>query len=434
MTDSRRSEGSLAGRSERTLALLIAAVQFINILDFVMVMPLGPDFAMALGIPESSLGLVGGSYTAAAAVAGLLSAGFLDRFDRRRALGMAMTGLVVATALGGAAQGLRTLLAARVAAGLFGGPATALSLAIIADVIPPARRGWAMGIVMSAFSVASVVGVPIGLFLAEQLGWRAPFFAVASLGLVVAATAVTLLPPLQLHLAGQRGAGAPSGVLAGTLALLRRPLVRRSYALTAAAMASGFLVIPNISAFVQGNLGFPREGLKWLYLVGGVVSFGTVNLVGRLVDRFGAFVVGSAGAVSLAAVLLHFFVLGGSQVSVMLLFVAFMAAMGFRNVAHSSLTSMVPSPVERARFQSLQSTVQHGASAAGAILSSQLLGAGGESGRTLIAQERLAQVGRLEGMHRVALLSMALSLVLPPLFFLVQRGVREKLAAAQVVS
>ena len=148
---------------ERAVVLLVAAVQFVNILDFVMVMPMGPDFAAALGIPASKLGLIGGSYTAAAAISGLACSFFLDRFDRRPALGVAMLGLVAGTAMGGLATGMPSLLAARIVAGLFGGPATSLSFSIIADVVPAQRRGTAMGIVMGAFSIASVLGVPAGL-------------------------------------------------------------------------------------------------------------------------------------------------------------------------------------------------------------------------------------------------------------------------------
>src|SRR5216110_3166768 len=117
--------------SERKLVFLLACVQFINIVDFMMVMPLGPDFARALGMPVDRLGLVAGSYTAAAAIAGLVAAQFLDRFDRRKALFVAMLGLVTATAAGGMATGLGTMLLARIMAGMFGGPATSLSLSIL---------------------------------------------------------------------------------------------------------------------------------------------------------------------------------------------------------------------------------------------------------------------------------------------------------------
>src|SRR3954468_6244256 len=134
--------------SEGKLLFLLASVQFVNVLDFMMVMPLGPDFAKALAIPTSHLGYIGGSYTASAAVSGMVGSLFLDRFDRRKALAVALLGLVLGTALGGFATGLPPLILARGVAGAFGGPATSLSLAILADVIPLERRGRAMGVVM----------------------------------------------------------------------------------------------------------------------------------------------------------------------------------------------------------------------------------------------------------------------------------------------
>ena len=407
-------------RSEQAIVWLITAVQFVNILDFVMVMPMGPDFAKALAIPESQLGLVGGAYTAAAAVAGLVGSLFLDRFDRRKALGVSLAGLMLGTLAGGFAVGLKTLLAARVLAGMFGGPATSMSISIISDLIPNERRGRALGTVMSAFSVASVVGVPMGLWLAEVLGWRAPFFAVASMGLLVAVGAVTLLPPMKKHLEAQ-AAGEP----VGTVELLRRPTVWFSFLLTAAVMMAGFSIIPNISAYLQGNLGYPRSGLKWLYLVGGMASYVSIRLVGGLVDRLGAFRVGTFGSALVAVTTYAFFYEHVSWFHPMAFFVVFMSAMAFRNVSHTTLTSKVPGPRERARFQSFQSAVQHAASAAGAFLSSQLLstvplaGPGGamvrdEHGRVLV---------KLVGMPSVAAFSIALSASLPFLFRRVEKAV-----------
>src|SRR5207253_401505 len=178
--------------SERTVIFLIGAVQFVNILDFMMVLPLGPFFAGPLGIPASRIGVVGGSYTAAAALSGIACSFFLDRFDRRKALGVAVAGLVAATALGGFSTGFAWMISARVLAGLFGGPATSLSLSIVADVIPAERRGKALGAVMGAFSVAAVLGVPTGLELARWGGWRLPFFSVAGMGLVLLPIAIFL--------------------------------------------------------------------------------------------------------------------------------------------------------------------------------------------------------------------------------------------------
>ncbi|RKH30758.1 MFS transporter [Corallococcus praedator] len=405
---SAESASSPAAVSERAVVLLIGAVQFVNILDFVMVMPLGPDFAKGLGIESSHIGTIGGSYTAAASVAGLVGGYMLDRFDRRKALAVCMLGLVAATAAGGLATGLSTLLLARVCAGLFGGPATALSLSIIADLIPAERRGRALGAVMASFSVASVLGVPMALKVAEVGGWRLPFFAVAALGLVVATAALILLPPVRGHL-GQGGSAARAP---GVGALLGRSDVQLSYLMTALVMMSGFIVIPNISAYLQQNLGYPRDRLWIIYFAGGIVSFVTLRMTGPLVDRFGSFRVGTVGVLLAAVFTFVGFVSYPAWLPIPLLFMGFMMAMGVRNVAYNTLTSRVPDNPVRARFMSLQSATQHMASALGAFLSSRLL-------------VDLPD-GTLGGMGTIAWVSIGLSLGVPVMLWVVENRVRSR--------
>lgn len=398
--------------SERTVLTLLASVQLVNVLDFMMVMPLGPDFARALGIPTSQLGLVGGSYTAAAAVAGVAGALFLDRFDRRSALIFALGGLFLGTAAGGLAWDLPSMMAARLLAGAFGGPATSLSLSIVADLVPPERRGRALGTVMGAFSIAAVLGVPLGLELAHLGGWRTPFFAVAVLGLAVAAGARALLPPLRAHLA--------RGVAPSVLPRMR-PVVLLSLACTASAMMASFALVPNLAAWLQFNAGWPRERLGLLYMAGGAVTFFSMRIAGRLVDRFGSPRVGAGATVLFVAVLAAAFLPARPALPVVLVFVGFMLGNSTRNVSLSSLATRVPLPDERARFLSVQSAAQHLASAAGAVLSTRLLSEG--------------PGGRLVGVERVALFTMALALALPLLLPLIQarvlRAEREARAARE---
>jgi len=394
--------------SERRIVFLIGAIQFINVLDFMMVMPLGPDFARALGIPSSKLGLVGGSYTAAAALAGIAGAFFLDRFDRRGALAVALAGLVAGTVAGGVATGLATLLAARVVAGAFGGPAAALSLAIVTDAVPPDRRGRAMGAVMSAFSIASVLGVPAGLELARIGGWRAPFFTVGALGALIAAIAVTLLPRSPRPTA-TRAAATPFRDV------LRRPIVLFALAAIAVAVIANFALIPNLSAYLQFNLGYPRAHLGLLYLVGGAVSFGTMRLAGWLSDRYGAPTVAAGGSLGFIAVLAVGFIHPIASIPVLLIFVAFMVSGSFRFVPVQALSSRVPEPSERARFMSAQSAMQHLASATGAMIGAYVL------------TERAD--GGLVGMDRLAWFAVATSLLLPILLLAIDRRLRNRGAA-----
>ena len=390
---------------ERAVVLLVAAVQFVNILDFVMVMPMGPDFAAALGIPASKLGLIGGSYTAAAAISGLACSFFLDRFDRRPALGVAMLGLVAGTAMGALATGMPSLMAARIVAGLFGGPATSLSFSIVADVVPAQRRGTAMGIVMGAFSIASVLGVPAGLEAARHFGWRAPFIGVAGLGLCIAVCAVFLLPPLRGHMVTRKENVSLTH-------LFRQRNVLLSWTMTFFVMAAGFSIIPNISAYVQYNLGYPRAHLGLLYLYGGAVSFFSTQAAGRMIDKFGSFRIGTIGTALLVFAITGGFVLTPPLLPVAGIFIAFMLAMSFRNVSYNTLTSRVPQSNERARFMSIQSAVQHGASACGAFASSQILSE--------------LPGGVLVGMDHVAFVSIGLTLTLPLFLFAVESAVRRR--------
>jgi predicted MFS family arabinose efflux permease len=380
---------------ERKIIYLLAAVSFVNILDFMMVMPLGPDFARALGIPASRLGIIGGSYTAAAAAAGLLGALFLDRFDRRNALAVAMFGLVAATAAGGLARGFGSLVAARVLAGMFGGPATSVGLSILADVVPVQRRGKALGTVMGAFAAASVLGVPAGLELAEIGGWRTPFFAVAGMGLVVVVAAIAVMPPLKLHLAaGPRSTAArPLG------AFLRDRTVLLALGATVTVFSGTFAMIPNLSAYLQQNLGFPRGGIGRLYLVGGVINFVAMRIGGAVVDRRGSVAVTTVGTGVMLLVLSLGFFPQRPLVPIVVVFACFMLSNALRSVAINTLSSRVPFPTERARFMSAQSAVQHLAASAGAVVSALLL------------SEQPG--GKLGGMSRLAGFSFVLAAAVP---------------------
>jgi predicted MFS family arabinose efflux permease len=371
-----------------------------------IVMPLGPDFARDLGVPLSQLGLIGGSYTAAAALAGVIGAFFLDRFDRRRALAVALGGLGAGTLLGALARDLTSLVLARVVAGAFGGPATALSLSIIADAVPPQRRGRAMGTVMSAFSLASVAGVPAGLELARVGGWRLSFVAVGALAAVAAAASSRLLPPLRDHLRADRTPPAAAQALGQLLGRRSTPL---SLLMGAAIMASMFSLIPNIAAYVQGNLGFPRDSLGLLYLAGGVINYLAMRVSGPAVDRLGAFAVGTASTAATVVVIFFSFIDVPAGLSAYAVFIGLMTATAFRAVAYNTLASRVPQPQQRARFLSLQSAVQHAAAAGGAVLSSRLLVE--------------LDAGALGRMDQVAWFAIGLALIVPPLLLLVQRQV-----------
>jgi predicted MFS family arabinose efflux permease len=154
-------------------------IQFTHILDFMIMMPLGPQFTVLFGITDAQFGLLVSAYTLAAGASGLAASTYIDRFSRKRLMLTLYVLFALATLACGLAQGYAALMAARIAAGVFGGVLSALSQTIVGDVIPFERRGRAMGIVMTSFSVSTVAGVPLGLFLAAHLNWHAPFFGIA---------------------------------------------------------------------------------------------------------------------------------------------------------------------------------------------------------------------------------------------------------------
>ncbi len=389
-----------APRQERLGVFFLGAVQFVNILDFMMIMPLGPDFTTELQIPAALLGLLGSSYAVSASVAGLAGAWVLDRFDRKTALLWALLGLVLGTAAGGFAVGFKSMMAARLLAGMFGGPATSLAISALTDLIPVERRGRAIGAVMGAFSVASVVGVPMGLWLARHGGFRTPFFVVAGLGLVVLALTAWVLPPLRGHLQHLEHARSLTEIL-------HRPVVRLALTTIAVSNMATFAIVPNIAPYLIRNCGMLRTDLEYMYAIGGACTFISMRIVGWLVDRFGATKIMVLASLLLSLVLVVGFLPEHNLVPIAVVFVGFLVSSSSRNVCVTATCSRVAAPSERARYQSLQSAVQHMAAAIGAGLGSVFL-------------HELAS-GRLVGVNRLTTLSILLTLLLPILLHRIYR-------------
>ena len=398
--------------SENRFLLIIGLVQFINILDFMMVMPLGPDFAKYLSIPLQHLGYIGGSYTLAAAISGLFGAVFLDWFDRRKVILISLTGLGVATILPCFARNFEMLIGARVLAGIFGGPLTASALAMVADVIPVARRGTAMGKVMGAFSLASVFGVPFGLELSRLIAWQAPFVTLGIIAFIVFFMARRFLP-VGTNTQAKRDVQHKIRQLA---VALRSPLAWSAWGYTGFAVLGAFLIIPNVAAHVQYNMGFPRDHLGLLYLAGGGLSFFSMRMVGKWVDKSGATFVSTATTVLFSATV-YFGFINYQHFSAYALFIGFMVANSARNVAGQALSSEVPMPVERAGYMSIQTTITHTGCAVGAFIGSMILVQGADQ--------------KLHHVESLGWLSIVISLLIPVLFWNTERLLKKRPVSVQ---
>jgi predicted MFS family arabinose efflux permease len=262
---------------------MLAAVQFTVAVDFVIMMPLGPQLMRIFGIDTPAFNFAVSAYSGAAGISGLGAAFFLDRFDRKTALLMVYAGFTIGTLLCALAPTYETLVLARALAGLFGGIVGGIGLAMVGDLVPDARRASAVGTVMSAFSVAQVAGVPLGLYFADKLGWHVPFLLLAVLSGIVWVFAIGRLPKARAHLRTSRGE-TPFRRFLGILANANH---LRALALMSVITFGGFMIIPDLANYLVSNVQLNNAELRWVYLIGGGTTLFTMNGVGRLADRFG---------------------------------------------------------------------------------------------------------------------------------------------------
>jgi predicted MFS family arabinose efflux permease len=273
---------ALTPKRELWLLITLAGIQFTHIVDFMVMMPLGPQFTQLFRISDAQFGLMVSAYTFAAGASGLLASFYIDRFSRKRLLLVLYVLFGLATIACGLAPTYESLMAARIAAGTFGGVLSALSQTIVADVIPFERRGRAMAIVMSSFSAATVAGVPLSLFLAAHLSWHAPFFAIGIVCGLLALMAWRTLPPLADHVLQTHA--SPVDNIQKVLADANH---QKAFVFSGLLMFAGFTVVPYITIYTTINGGLTAQQIPYIYLCGGAATLLTARLVGRLTDRLG---------------------------------------------------------------------------------------------------------------------------------------------------
>ncbi len=341
--------------NKRVILFLLAALNFTHILDFMIMMPLGNYLMPYFDINPRQFSYLVGAYTLSAAASGFAAAFFVDRFDRKKFLLFAYGGFLIGTLFCGVAPGYVPLLLARVFAGLFGGMIGAQVLSIISDVFPYEERGKAMGSVMSAFAIASTLGVPFALYIANAFSWHAPFIFVVILGAAVYPLLYRYIPPMDKHLQKKND----NGPFHALQMVVNDPRQRWALLFSFFMMMGHFLIIPFINPFMEFNRGYSKMQTPMIYLVGGAASFFAANLLGRWSDQYGklrVFVISLVLSLGMVILITH---LPAVAFPIVLSFfgIWFVFSTGRAVTAQAMLSNVVPA-AQRGSFMSFNSSVQ----------------------------------------------------------------------------
>lgn len=268
----------------KRLSYLLAFVKFTHIMDFMIMMPLGPQLERIWDISAQEFGLLVAAYTFSAGIVGLLGSFFMDRFDRKHSLLFLYTGFLIGTFACAISNSYEMLLFARCGTGAFGGLLGATVLSIVGDLTPLEKRSETMGIIMAAFSAASVFGVPFGLFIANQFGWQAPFLFLGVVGIPVLISSLMMMPNVSGHLS--KSEHSPGRLF---LEMIGKPNAVTAHGFIILLMLGQFSVITFIAPYMVSNVGFTEGQLAYIYLVGGFVTFFSSPWFGKLADRYGQY-------------------------------------------------------------------------------------------------------------------------------------------------
>ena len=373
MTPPNASPSSQFSRYQKFVVAMLAFLQFAVILDFMLMSPLGAVIMPALNISPTQFGLVVSAYAFSAGASGLLTAGFADRYDRKKILLFFYTGFVIGTLWCGLAQSFESLLAARIVTGLFGGVIGSVVLAIATDLFAPHMRGRVMGLIQTAFAASQVLGIPIGLYLSNHWNWHVPFLAMAALGAVGGLAVAGLMRPVADHLKAPQTHSAWTHLFD----TVTEPRYLLAFATTALLTTGGFMLMPFSSAFAVNNLGIDLHDLPTVYLVTGLCTIFAGPLIGRAADKFGKFRVFTLGtALSIVMVLIYTH-LGPISVAALIAINAIMFVGIFsRLIPFQALAASVPVLTQRGSFNAISASIQQLSGGVASVLAGHIVAQG----------------------------------------------------------
>ena len=355
---------------QKFVVFILAVTQFTVILDFMVMSPLGDMLMKSLSLKPSAFGFAVSAYAFSAGLSSILTAGFADKYDRKKLLLFFYTGFILGTVCCGLAESYAVLVTARIVTGLFGGVIGSISMAIITDLFLPQQRGRVMGFVQMGFGASQVLGVPVGLYLANLWNWEATFWMVAAFSTLVAVVIAVKLKPVREHLLVQRDKTAYKHLL--------HTLSNKNYQIgflaTALLSIGGFMMMPFGSAFAINNLGVTEKQLPTLFMVSGIASLVMMPFIGKLsdkIDKFTIFACATAWMMIMACFYTNLSITPLWQV--MIFNILLMMGIMNRMIPASALTSMIPAKEDRGAFMSITASLQQVAGGIGAAVSGMIV-------------------------------------------------------------
>lgn len=335
--------------------LLLALTQFTVVLDFMVMSPLGDMLIKSMSLTTSQFGFAVSAYAFSAGASGLMTAGFADRFDRKKLLLFFYIGFIAGTLFCGLATNYPMLLAARVFTGIFGGVIGSISLAIAVDLFPLQQRGRAMGFMQMGFGASQVLGIPISLYVANHWGWQAPFLMIVVISAIIWIAIWWKLRPVTVHLSLKNEKTA----FIHLWHTIRERHYRIGFLTTALLSLGGFMMMPWGSTFAVNNLQVSYAQLPVLFMVAGVASLIIMPLVGKLSDRIDKFKIFTIAAVWMMITVVIYTNLGPVPFALIILMnILMMIGIMSRMVPAMALTSALPKMQDRGAFMSINSSLQ----------------------------------------------------------------------------
>ncbi len=357
-------------RYQQFVVFILAITQFTVVLDFMVMSPLGDMMMKTMELSPSMFGVAVSAYAFSAGLSGFLTAGFADRFDRKKMLLFFYTGFIIGTVFCGLAHTYIALVAARIITGLFGGVIGSITMAIITDLFPLQLRGRVMGFTQMGFGASQVLGIPISLYLANAWGWEAPFWMVALLGLGVAVAIFAGMRPVDAHLQEKQ----PHRALRHLWNTVKNRNYRIAFTSTAMLAIGGFMMMPFGSAFAINNLGVTPEGLPLLFMVSGICSLVFMPFIGRLSDRFDKFFIFTIASLWMVTVAVVYTNMSVNPLwMIMVVNVLLMVGIMSRMVPSTALVSAVPDLHDRGAFMSINSSLQQVSGGVAAAVSGMIV-------------------------------------------------------------